>query len=158
MTSCREAFAAYIDATNTHDFDRVLQFIHPESTYWFGQRCHERIEEIRLAFEQAWARVADEIYEVRECRWLVETDGSAVVTYRYRWQGLVEGQVQAGGGLGTNFLKARAGRWQVVHGHLTPQVIVLGSVQRTGAGGAGPLPTPRADAEHRSAQVRTSEP
>lgn len=146
MTSCREAFAAYIDATNTHDFDRVLQFIHPESTYWFGQRCHERIEEIRLAFEQAWARVADEVYEVCECRWLVEAAGSAVVTYRYRWQGLVEGQVQTGGGLGTNVLKARAGRWQVVHEHLTPQVIVLGSVQRTGADGAGPLPTPRADA------------
>lgn len=156
MTSCREAFASYIDATNTHDFDRVVQFIHPESTYWFGQRCHERIEEIRLAFEQAWARFADEVYEVRECRWLVETDGWAVVTYRYRWQGLVEGLVQAGGGLGTNVLKVWAGRWQVVHEHLTPQAVVLDSIQEAGAGGPGLLPKPYADLQHRSAPLRSS--
>ncbi len=84
MTQFREAFAAYIAATNTHDFDRVAQFIDPEATYWFGSQCHERIEKIRVAFEHAWAVVADEVYEVRDCRWLMEANGFAVVTYRYQ--------------------------------------------------------------------------
>lgn len=121
MTKFREAFASYIAATNTHDFDRVAHFIDPEATYWFGSQCHERIEKIRTAFEQAWAVVADEVYEVRDCRWLIETDGFAVVTYRYRWQGVVQGAVRTGGGLGTNVLKGCAGRCRVVHEHLSPQ-------------------------------------
>ncbi len=127
MTTFREAFAAYIAATNTHDFDRVAPFIHPEATYWFGPRCHARIEEVRVAFEHAWAVVADEVYEVRDCRWLMETDGFAVVTYRYRWRGVVQGAVRTGGGLGTNVLKNSAGRCQVLHEHLSPQSAVLQS-------------------------------
>lgn len=133
MTKFREAFASYIAATNAHEFDLVARFIHPKATYWFGQQCHERIEEIRIAFEQAWAAVADEVYEVRDCRWLMETDGFAVVTYRYRWQGVVQGAVRTGGGLGTNVLKDCAGSCHVVHEHLSPQSAVLQSIPEAAA-------------------------
>jgi ketosteroid isomerase-like protein len=120
MTGCREAFAAYIDATNTHDFDCVEPLIHPTCSHWFGPHRHEGIEQIRIAFERAWGAVADEVYEVSDCRWLIETHTCAVVTYRYRWAGVVEGRKQTGGGLGTNILAPRRGGWQVVHEHLTP--------------------------------------
>lgn len=142
MTSCRQAFAAYIGATNTHHFDRVREFIHPDSTYWFGPVCHERMEDIQVAFERAWSVVAHEVYEVSDCRWLIETDEVAVVTYRYHWNGVVDGLVQTGGGLGTNVLTSFAGRWRVVHEHLTPIAAATGPNPSTLSSGCGPVPHP----------------
>ena len=110
MTGCREAFAACIDTTDTHRFGR------------------------------AWAAVADEVDEVRDRRWRLETDGHAVVTDRYPWQGVVAGSARTGGGLGTNVRAARAGPWQGVHEHLTPQ-------PAAGRPGAGCRPAPSGPGE-----------
>ncbi len=157
MTGCREAFAAYIDATNTHWFERVRRFIHPESTYWFGAACHQRIEAIQAAFERAWVAVTDEVYEVRDCRWLIETDEHAVVTYRYHWKGVVEGSVRTGGGLGTNVLTASAGCWQVVHEHLTPQLAATQPTTDTCDDAAALPPDPCPGAKRQPAPLGRSE-
>ncbi len=118
--SARDAFASYIAATNTHRFEQVRPLVAPEASYWFGERVLQQPHDIQAAFEQAWATVADEVYEVDDCRWLVETADHAVVTYRYRWRGFVGGVERHGGGLGTNVLRHQDGGWRVVHEHLTP--------------------------------------
>lgn len=122
MDTARDAFKAYISATNTHRFDLVRPLIDPSATYWFGEVEHANLGDIQAAFEAAWASVTDEVYEVSDCRWLVETDEHAVVTYRYRWHGFVDGLERRGGGLGTNVLTCQSGAWWVAHEHLTPQV------------------------------------
>lgn len=118
--TARDAFAAYIAATNTHRFEQVRPLVDPAATYWFGERVLQRPQDIQAAFEQAWATVADEVYEVDDCRWLVEAAGHAVVSYRYRWRGFVGGVERQGGGLGTNVLRRDDGAWRVLHEHLTP--------------------------------------
>lgn len=122
MDTALDAFKAYIAATNTHRFCLVRPLIDPSASYWFGERVHENLGDVQAAFERAWTSVADEVYEVGDCRWLVETAEHAVVTYRYRWRGLVDGIERCGGGLGTNVLECQSGAWRVVHEHLTPQV------------------------------------
>jgi hypothetical protein len=157
MTGCREAFAAYIGATNTHQFECVRRFVHPDSTYWFGPVYHERVEAIQAAFERAWAAVADEVYEVRDCRWLIETDEHAVVTYRYHWEGVVEGSTRTGGGLGTNVLVASAGGWQMVHEHLTPQPAATHSTTQASGEAAAHATDPCPGAKCQSAPLGPSE-
>ncbi|MCW8375883.1 YybH family protein [Streptomyces justiciae] len=109
----------YERANNSHDIERVVPFIAEDATYWFSDGSYQGIEEIRSAIEKTFMKILDEVYEVRDLEWPVLTPDVAVCRYRFAWTGVVDGEPRSGQGRGTNVIVRRAGRWRMLHEHLS---------------------------------------
>ena len=110
---------AYERANNSHAWAQVAPFIAPDATYWFTDGSYAGIAEIQRAVEATFVKIQDEVYAISNIRWPLLQDDAAVCTYRFSWQGTVEGEARSGTGRGTNVLQKRNGVWQIVHEHLS---------------------------------------
>lgn len=110
---------SYESANNSHIWINVEPFIAKSATYWFTDGSYTGIDEIREAIETTFTKIQDEVYEVKDIRWPTVTDTNSVCTYRFYWQGTVNGMQASGSGRGTNVLEKRNGSWQIVHEHLS---------------------------------------
>lgn len=110
----------YVRRTNTHQFDAVAELIAEDALFWFNDGSFVGHEAIRRAFEATWALIQDESYRVDDVQWLVVDSQAAVCVYTFHWRGMVNGQLAGGLGRGTSVLRLTAGRWQIVHEHLSP--------------------------------------
>ena len=110
---------AYERANNSHIWKNVEPFIAPDATYWFTDGSYAGIEEIRTAIEATFLKIQDEVYEIRDVRWLLMTSTEAACTYTFAWRGIVDGQRVSGAGRGTNVLRKQGGAWQIIHEHLS---------------------------------------
>lgn len=107
-------------ATNTHNFDNVEPFIHPDATYWFtGGREFRGIDAIRESFISTWARIQDERYFVNNVEWPLVTPNAALYTYDFHWHGVVDGIFSRGNGRGSNALEKIGDKWKVRFEHLS---------------------------------------
>ncbi|MGW2571504.1 YybH family protein [Streptomyces sp. NPDC001537] len=109
----------YERANNSHDISRVVPFIAEDAVYWFSDGSHRGIEQIRTAIEKTFARILDEVYEVRELEWPVLTADVAVCRYLFAWTGVVNGELRSGRGRGTNVIVRRSGELKILHEHLS---------------------------------------
>lgn len=123
MADPRPALTAFLrryeSATNTHDFARVEPLICADATYLFTEGTYHGIDEIRAAIERTFATIQDEVYRISEVEWVAVSAELAVCTYRYSWQGRVDGQPASGQGRGTNVITWREGEWRMLHEHLS---------------------------------------
>lgn len=120
MTKELSAFMqSYEQVNNSHVWANVEPFIAKDATYWFTDGSYNGIDEIRKAIESTFAKIQDEVYEIKDVQWPTITDANAVCTYLFYWQGLVDGKPASGSGRGTNVLEKRNGSWQIVHEHLS---------------------------------------
>ncbi|WP_405512059.1 YybH family protein [Streptomyces canus] len=122
-TTLESALAAFMGeyerANNSHDISRVVPFIAEDAVYWFSDGSHRGIEEIRSAIERTFAKILDEVYEVRELEWPVLTADVGVCRYRFSWTGVVDGEPRSGQGRGTNVIVRRDGELKMLHEHLS---------------------------------------
>jgi len=118
-TDLTDFLKAYEHANNSHVWKNVEPFIASGATYWFTDGSYSGIEEIRFAIETTFAKIQDEVYEIKNVFWPLTTDTEAVCTYTFSWRGTVDGQMSSGGGRGTNVLKKIDNSWQIVHEHLS---------------------------------------
>ena len=51
--------------------------------------------------------------------WIADGDTAAACIYRFNWKATVDGKPRSGSGRGTTVLDHAAGRWQIVHEHLS---------------------------------------
>lgn len=109
----------YERANNSHDIERVVPFIAEDATYWFSDGSYRGIGEIRSAIEKTFAKILDEVYEVRDLEWPVLTTDVAVCRYRFAWTGVVDGALRSGQGRGTNLIVRQDGGWKMLHEHLS---------------------------------------
>lgn len=109
----------YERANNSHDIERVVPFIAEDATYWFSDGSYRGIREIRSAIEKTFAKILDEVYEVRDLEWPVLTTDVAVCRYRFAWTGVVDGALRSGQGRGTNLIVRQDGGWKMLHEHLS---------------------------------------
>jgi ketosteroid isomerase-like protein len=117
--SARDALKSYELVINRHDFDALLDLIASDATFWFSDGSHRGIADIRAAFERTWQALADETYWLDELEWVAEGDVAAACVYRFNWQTTIDGKPASGSGRGTTVLSCTAGRWQIVHEHLS---------------------------------------
>src|SRR5687768_8450973 len=110
---------SYEQANNSHNWANVEPFIAKDATYWFTDGSFTGRDEIRTAIEATFMKIQDEVYEIKDVQWPTITDTNAVCTYRFYWQGTVDGKQTSGNGRGTNVLEKRNGSWQIVHEHLS---------------------------------------
>ncbi len=115
------ALAAYVAATNTHDFAEVEPLLASECVYYFGDATRRGTMQVRDYFEDTWRQIVDEVYEVRR-----RGVGAADTGCRDRRVPL-----HAGAACGTaDRHRARGGEptcssggmaeWLLVHEHLSP--------------------------------------
>ena len=121
MTNGAEAvLALYGERINNHRFDDLVELISDEATFWFSEGSYSG-EAIRRAFERTWGQVADEHYWLEDMRWIALSESAASCIYRFRWRGMVGGEMHEGSGRGTSVLRKEAGGWKIVHEHLSPE-------------------------------------
>ncbi len=109
----------YEQANNSHIFTNVAPFIAPNGNYWFTDGSYAGIDEIRDAIQATFDKIQDELYQISNVNWPVISDTAAACTYRFSWEGTVDGVHASGSGRGTNVLEKRDGSWKIVHEHLS---------------------------------------
>ena len=119
MSTASDALAAYVAATNTHDFDAVELLLAPECVYYFGNATRRGTTQVCDYFEDTWRQIVDEVFEVDDVVWVQQTPDAATAVFRYRWRGMWDGRPASGEGRGTDVFERRDGRWLLVHEHLS---------------------------------------
>jgi len=117
----KEPLKQYIDATNTHDFDVVEQYVHSNAVYIFAGQEMKGIQTIRAYFEKTWSQIEDEKYWATDIEWIHESEQTMVCLYRYNYKGYFDGKLIEGSGRATNvFTKCTTtSNWKLIHEHLS---------------------------------------
>jgi ketosteroid isomerase-like protein len=118
--SAKETFEKYGVEINSHDFDRLLPLVSRDCKFWFSSGTYTGLDETRRAFERTWGMIQQEVYSVSDVDWIAESDGAAVCTYTFHWEGVINAERRQGRGRGTSCLRKEAGGWRIVHEHLSP--------------------------------------
>lgn len=113
---------AYEDATNSHDFNNVRPLVEDDAIYYFSEGTYKGIEAINKVFEKNWTTIEEEIYEIRDIQWILQTENSAACVYKFYWKGFFKGEFRQGSGRGTNILSLKGNTWKIVHEHLSTSV------------------------------------
>ncbi|MBM7578736.1 YybH family protein [Jeotgalibacillus terrae] len=117
--NAQDTLQAYIEATNTHDFENVRQVLHDDALFWFTNQTCRTHSEIQVYFESTWAVIKEEAYSAIDIRWLHADDTSASCVYVYQYEGYYEGQLVSGSGRATNVFKKTDAGWKLIHEHLS---------------------------------------
>lgn len=110
---------AYEAANNSRVLDRVLAHIAPDASYWFSDGSHYGHAEIRVALQDTFDAIQDEVYSIHDLAWVAVGTDIAVCRYHFSWTGLVQGQPRSGTGRGTNVLVKYESGWLIEHEQLT---------------------------------------
>jgi hypothetical protein len=109
----------YEKATNSHNFDNVRLLIEENAVYFFSEGSYIGIDAIGEIFKKNWNTIKDEVYEIKDIKWLVDSESTATCVYTYFWRGLYQGEYREGSGRGTNTLVFKNGNWWIIHEHLS---------------------------------------
>lgn len=115
----QSALTQYIEATNTHNFEKVEQLLHPNAVYWFTNKSCTTMEEIRAFFENAWDTIKEEVYSAKDVQWITVDERSATCLYTYQYEGYMNGEFISGSGRATNVFVKEEGKWKLIHEHLS---------------------------------------
>jgi len=115
----KESLEAYINATNTHQFEQVKKYLSKNAIFMFSDDTCTNMNDIQRYFEQAWATIEQEVYSISNVNWLYIHDTSATCTYIYHYEGYKKGQFVKGSGRATNVFVRDEGAWQLIHEHLS---------------------------------------
>jgi len=110
---------AYEQAANSRDFSKVAPFIADDASFWFTDGQFKGKAAIQQAFEDTWAHIQDEKYTISNTHWVARNYWVSACTYVFKSDGMVDGKRQVYEGHGTNVVRRIAGRWRVVHEHLS---------------------------------------
>ena len=121
--SAREFVGAYEAALGTQQWDVIRPLVHPDCTVTFSDGTYRGIAQVGAAFRKTFALIQDEVYEMREVNWVLETETTAVMTFRFYWSGVINGKKASGSGRGTSVLVNGPGGWQLICEHLGPEAV-----------------------------------
>ena len=117
--TAREALKAYELGLNAHRLDAVADLIAPDAAFWFSDGNQRGVDAIKAAFEKTWQVLNNDAYWLDEVEWIAEGKTAAVSIYQFNWKSEGDGRALSGSGRGTTVLRRVAGRWQIVHEHLS---------------------------------------
>lgn len=116
------AFERYRTEINAHDFDRLADdVVANDAVFVFAEKVHRGIDAARAAFNDTWKTLPDESYSMSEAEWLARDAHTAVVAFRYGYNGtLTDGRALEGGGRGVNVYRLTEAGWRLAYEHLSP--------------------------------------
>ncbi len=111
----------YTQALAAQSWQQVAPLIHTNATVTFSTGAvHKGIAAIQQAYERNFALIKSEQYTVTDVHWLTEGPDTAVYTFGFAWQGIINGQQASGKGRGTAVLINNNGTWQLLAEQLGP--------------------------------------
>jgi len=114
------ALSAYVQALNTHSWDRIAPHVAADAVFIFTENTFIGHAAAKAAFEKTFKLIENEVFSLHDIVWTVVMDDFATCHYEFRWKGLISGQEASGGGRGTSILRKVDGRWLIAHEHLGP--------------------------------------
>ena len=114
------ALSAYVEALNTHSWDRIAPHVAADAVFIFTEDTFVGKAAAKVSFEKTFKLIENEVFSLHDIVWTVVTDDVAACRYEFRWKGLISGQESSGGGRGTTILRKVDGRWLIAHEHLGP--------------------------------------
>ena len=115
----KNTLQAYINATNTHEFEQVKKYLSKKAIFMFSDQTCTNMEDIQQYFERAWTMIEQEVYSISNVQWLYIHDTSATCIYTYHYEGYNQGQFVKGSGRATNVFVKENGTWKLIHEHLS---------------------------------------
>lgn len=109
----------YESKINLHIFESIEPHLSDEAVFWFSDGSYSGKDAIRKAFEKTWNTIQDEKYWLENLTWIATGDKAACCTYEFHWKGIISGNLLSGKGRGTTTFRVEAGRWKIVHEHLS---------------------------------------
>lgn len=110
---------AYLEATKTHEWDKVEPLIHPNAVVTFSTgEVNEGRDAVRHAFERNFRIIQDEVYEMTKIHWVLKNEHLAVFTFHFKWKGKMYGEYAGGSGIGTSVLVHEGNHWVLLTEHL----------------------------------------
>ncbi len=109
---------AYEEAANSRDFKKVSSFIADNAEFIFTNGTFRGKPEIRKAFEDTWSKILDEKYSLSKVNWTKIGYRNAICEYRFKSDGIVNGERQVYEGSGKNYLRRIDGNWRIIKEHL----------------------------------------
>ncbi len=120
MNSPTEYKRELLRRMNAKDLPGTMELIAEDAVYfWSNGTAMFGKEQIRQGMQAGFEGIQDDVYEVGDLTWLIESPEVAVAVYRFQWTGKVEGRPASGRGRGASVIKRINGEWRTVHEHLS---------------------------------------
>jgi ketosteroid isomerase-like protein len=96
-----------------------VDIINENAFYIFTDGTHTGRKEILKAFAKTWKFIKEEIYHIKDVKWLTVTENLGICSYVFEWSGIIDNEPKSGRGNATNiFVKNQNGNWEIIHEHL----------------------------------------
>lgn len=79
----------YEAANNSRVLENIIGYIAPGASYWFSDGSHYGHAEIRVALQETFDVIQDEVYSIHDLVWITVSADTAVCRYQVSWSGLV---------------------------------------------------------------------
>jgi len=89
------ALAAYEEALASYDWEQIAPLIHPDACFLFSTGSHHGKEAIGEAMRRVFSRIRDERYCISALHWGHIGADIACASYRFDWQGVIDGELPA---------------------------------------------------------------
>jgi len=110
----------YEKALSTQDWNQVAPLIHPNSNVIFSNGdVHIGKENIKKAFEFNFSLIENEKYSIKNVRWLLKKQTTAMYVFDFFWKGIMNKKLVEGKGMGTCVLVKQNGFWVLLSEHLS---------------------------------------
>lgn len=109
----------YEKALSTQDWKQVTPLIHKDANVIFSNgNVHIGKENIKKAFEHNFSLIKNEKYTIKNVRWLLKKEATAMYVFEFFWKGTINEKSVEGNGIGTCVLVRQQGSWILLSEHL----------------------------------------
>lgn len=109
----------YEVALASQNWNNVESLIHENACVTFSNGVvHEGKAKVKIAFEKNFSLIKNEAYRIKNVRWLLKKESTAVYLFDFSWKGIINNKLVQGNGIGTSVLIQEKEKWILLTEHL----------------------------------------
>ena len=114
-----EAFNAYMDAINSHDFSEVSKLLHKNAVFYIDNQVQTELKQIEAHHNRFWDTLKDSKFWATDIKILHRDYKSCIYTYQYNFSGYINGEYVEGIGRSTDVFVQNdiTNQWELLHEH-----------------------------------------
>ena len=110
---------SYEIATNSHEKEKIKDFIASDAIYFFSDEKLYWIDEIIESILKTWKKIKNEVYKISDIIILHTDEKSASFSYTFNWSWEIKWKIKSWTGRWTNIIKKNNWKVQIIHEHLS---------------------------------------